>query len=435
MRYGAWVVIAGVALTACSSSGGDRDSEPAPCIDDDALCGTQCSNSEPCAGGLYCTESGQCAKECLAAATHGDKAACSGDATCSVNGQCQDSDAKPSSSKGPEIAGGRLPSGSGGGPSTGLRDGGPSTVDEPECAETTVRATRVIPTVILIVDQSGSMTDDFGGGGSRWNVLRDFLLEEPTGLIADLQKQVNFGFAMYSAMSMPDGPLPVGECPLVVTVPPALDNFQAIADVYRANEPLDDTPTGDSIDKIVADLDLANDPDTKTNPTVFVLATDGEPDRCEELDPQTDTAKQEAVDAVTRAFALGIRTFVISVGNEIGADHQQAIANAGLGKMPGEPDAEYWVTGDDASLRTALMSIVGSQLGCDIALKGKVESDNECLGRVTLNGAELECNGADGWKLTDPEHIQLLGTACEELKAGDDVVLDVSFPCDVEVLI
>ena len=125
MKHGAWVVIAGVALAACTSSG-DRDSEPAPCVDDDALCGTECSKSEPCAGGLYCTKSGECAKECLASAKHGDKAACSDDATCSLNGQCQDSDAKPSSDKGPEIAGGRLPNGSGGSPSTGLRDGGPS---------------------------------------------------------------------------------------------------------------------------------------------------------------------------------------------------------------------------------------------------------------------------------------------------------------------
>ena len=168
---------------------------------------------------------------------------------------------------------------------------------------------------------------------------------------------------------------------------------------------------------------------------MFVLATDGEPDRCEELDPQTDTAKQEAIDAVTRAYALGIETFVISVGNEVGAAHQQAIANAGLGKMPGEPDAEYWVAGDDASLRTALTSIVGSQLGCDIALKGKVESGDACDGTVTLDGADLECNGANGWKLIDPEHIQLLGDACDELKAGDDVILDVSFPCGVDVVI
>ena len=304
-----------------------------------------------------------------------------------------------------------------------------------DCADKRVYAARVTPTVILIVDQSGSMNDDFSGAGSRWNVLRDFLLQEPDGLIADLQKQVRFGLALYSARSAADGgSQPEGECPLVTTVAPALDNFKAIADVYRANEPIDDTPTGDSIDKVVEDLHLATDPDTKRNPTVFVLATDGEPDRCEELDPQTDAAKMEAIDAVTRAFKLGIRTFVISVGNEVGADHQQAIANAGLGKKPGDANAEYWVAGDDKSLRMALTEIVGAQLGCEVTLNGKVDGGDPCDGTVKLNGKALECNGADGWKLTDPMHIKLLGSACTLLKSTDEVDLEVSFPCSVPIV-
>src|SRR4029077_2755913 len=51
------------------------------------------------------------------------------------------------------------------------------------CADVEVRADRVIPTVILVIDQSGSMNDPFGSAGTRWNVLRDFLLKDPNGLI------------------------------------------------------------------------------------------------------------------------------------------------------------------------------------------------------------------------------------------------------------
>jgi len=302
------------------------------------------------------------------------------------------------------------------------------------CVDTVVRVTRVMPTVILIVDQSGSMDQDFGGDGSRWNVLRDFLLEQPDGLIDDLQSQVSFGLAMYSARSDDNGQ-PDGECPLVTTVAPALDNFAAIEAAYRAAEPIDDTPTGDSIEKILADLNLGTDPDAMVSPTVFVLATDGEPDRCEELDPQTDAAKDEAIAAVQHAFTLGVRTFVISVGNEVGADHQQAIANAGLGRTPGDPDAEYWVAGDDQSLRDALRQVVGSQLGCEVALEGEVKGGDACSGRVVLNGTTLECGDADGWELVDPSHIKLLGSACDDLKASDDLVLEVKFPCQVTIVI
>jgi hypothetical protein len=316
----------------------------------------------------------------------------------------------------------------------GFLDGSLVGPGDTACVDTVVRATRVIPTVILIIDQSGSMTEDFGGDGTRWNVLRDFLLESPDGLIDDLQSQVSFGLAMYSARSDDMGQ-PDGECPLVTTIAPMLENFTAIETAYRAAEPLDDTPTGDSIEKILSDLDLGTDPDAMVTPTVFVLATDGEPDRCEELDPQTDVAKDEAIAAVGHAFTLGVRTFVISVGNEIGADHQQAIANAGLGRGPADAAAEYWVAGDDQSLRDALRQVVGSQLGCEVELQGQVEGGDACSGRVVLNGTKLECGDPDGWELTDPSHIKLLGSACDELKASDELVLEVKFPCQVTIVI
>jgi hypothetical protein len=391
MGHKIWV-LAALLLAACSSANGD-DSEGAPCRSGDTNCHKPPNPSGPGSGDG------------------------SGGSNAIPGGQAQASDTggNTGSAVRPDASAGGLPGS--------------------ECADKRVYAARVTPTVILIVDQSGSMNDDFAGDGSRWNVLRDFLLQEPDGLIADLQKQVRFGLALYSARSATDGgSQPEGECPIVTTVPPALDNFSAIADVYRANEPIDDTPTGDSIDKVVEDLHLATDPDTQRNPVVFVLATDGEPDRCEELDPQTDAAKMEAIDAVTRAFMLGIRTFVISVGNEVGADHQQAIANAGLGRKPGDMNAEYWVAGDDQTLRTALTEIVGAQLGCEVTLNGKVDGGDPCEGRVELNGQALECNGADGWQLTDPTHIKLLGSACTQLKSTDEVNLEVSFPCSVPIV-
>jgi len=42
---------------------------------------------------------------------------------------------------------------------------------------------------------------------------------------------------------------------------------------------------------------------------------------------------------------------------------------------------------------------------------------------------------SNGWELSDPEHIRLLGDACEELKMTEDVFLEVQFPCDVTVVL
>ncbi len=87
------------------------------------------------------------------------------------------------------------------------------------------------PTVLLIVDRSGSMDEDFEGQGSRWDVLRDFLLQQPGGLIYDLQSQVRFGLAMYTAESN-RGELPIGECPMLEIIVPDLNNYDEIAPVY-----------------------------------------------------------------------------------------------------------------------------------------------------------------------------------------------------------
>jgi hypothetical protein len=310
--------------------------------------------------------------------------------------------------------------------------GAPYMPPEP-CASTLVHGSTVVPTVILIVDQSSSMTESFGGGASRWNTLRDFLLDEPDGLIASLQNRVRFGLALYSAESGGEYPDPIGECPMVTSVAPATNNFAAIADVYRQADVIEDTPTGDSIDKIVADLGVTPPaPDEQRDPIVFVVATDGEPDRCTELDPQN--GQQETIDAVSRAYALGIHTFIISVGEgTVSAEHQQGVANAGLGRGPNDVPAQYWVAGDDSALRKALGDIVGAQLTCDLSLDGEVVGGDPCDGTVTLNGAPLTCNDPDGWELADPRTIRLLGAACERLK-NEDVLLEVSFPCTVTLL-
>ena len=294
------------------------------------------------------------------------------------------------------------------------------------CQSADVSASRVIPTVVFVIDQSASMNDPFGDAGSRWNVLRDFLLKSD-GLIASLQSQISFGLAMYSASGGNNNPA----CPLVEDVQPMMNNFDAIRSLYMAAEPIGDTPTGDAIDKIVAGLPMLA-PDQEKGPTVLILATDGEPDRCEELNPQNGQA--EAIAAVQRAYQARIRTFIISVGNEVSVQHQQDVANAGAGHAAGAANAPYWTAGDDATLRDALTEIISGQVSCDVMLKGEVQGGDACDGSVTLNGVKLECKGDDGWELTDPNHIRLLGKACNDFKTQKSAMVHATFPCTVDVV-
>lgn len=416
------------ALCVLMAIGGCAKPAAAPeCVDGDDGCGNACNYSHPCPTGLYCSEDELCAKAC----TH--DLGCGNTKHCNDKGQCVAGAGAPKpfvTSRSGGLAKNQVSGSAGTNPF--LIDAGSTSFDASsgntrQAAD--VAASRVIPNVMLVIDQSGSMTQGFGDAGSRWDVLRDFLLR-PDGLIAMFETQVKFGLAMYTAVEgRPNGSQPP-TCPMVTSVAPRLMNYAEISQAYHEAGPLGETPTGDAIDAVVDSLPQAQ-LDRNEGPTVLILATDGEPDRCEQLNPQMGQA--EAVAAVMRAFSVGIRTFIISVGDEVSEQHQQDVANAGLGR-PMSDNAPYWQAGDDASLRRALTDIIAAQVSCEVALQGSVQSGDPCLGSVELNTQKLACKAPDGWELVDPKHIRLLGKACSDWKTLKTATVHARFPCDVQVV-
>ena len=287
------------------------------------------------------------------------------------------------------------------------------------CAITRVSTTRVVPTVVVVVDQSGSMTERFGGS-DRWNALRDALLDE-TGLLREFEDRVRFGISLYTGLG-------AGRtCPQLDEIAPAMANFDEIRAMYEAAEPRSETPTGDALDAILDGLLAIPDPDP--DPTIFILATDGEPDTCELPNPQNGQA--EALAAVSRAYRSGIRTYLISVGRDISEEHMQDVANAGVGSTPGGADAPYWVAGDDRGLRDALRTIIAGEVSCTLELAGRIDPEQACEGSIVeMTGrGELEC-GTD-WRAVDETHIEILGAACQEFLESRGATIDAQFPCEV----
>jgi hypothetical protein len=161
---------------------------------------------------------------------------------------------------------------------------------------------------------------------------------------------------------------------------------------------------------------------------IIVLATEGEPNSCagDGGDPLT------AVIAAARAAqAKHQKLYVVSVGNPLVPDYLQQLANLGAGlAIDASPGAQLHVPADPAALAGALGAIVDAELGCDSEISGgRIVASAECVGSVSLNGAELECNGADGWSLPDPTHIRVHGAACTALRSPT-AVLAADFPCD-----
>lgn len=311
---------------------------------------------------------------------------------------------------------------SGGGGDGGVPPGadagtGAASPDARFCAQVKVELTRTIPDVVLLLDQSGSMTAGFGPT-NRWEAMYDTLMNPASGVVKRLEDEVRFGLALYTSNGGNAG----GTCPVLTEVPPALANHAAIDAVFGPASPQGDTPTGESIVAVATALAAS----ASTNPKIIVLATDGEPDTCE--DPNGN-GRSESVMSAESAYALGIRTYVISVGDDVGATHLQDVANAGAGlPVGGAVNEPYYQALQPDQLVAAFETIIGGVQSCTFTLDGMVDDQYAADGSVTIDGVPLTY-GTD-WTITGGNTLEILGAACEGLKDGAMHTVEAFFTCD-----
>ncbi len=293
-----------------------------------------------------------------------------------------------------------------------------SETTEDACVDVTVEVEPVIPTVMLVIDQSGSMTGSFQGV-SRWDAVYETLMG-PDGVVLSLEHRVNFGLALYTSYNGFEGGsgFPAGQCPVITGAEPALGNHAALDAIYSPAEPADETPTGDALVALTGPLAAIE------GPKAFIVATDGEPDTCKQPNPQE--GQQESLDAASAAFALGIETYVLSVGGDVSAMHLQELANAGVGLDPSDGLAPFYQALSPEQLVVAFDAIIADLISCEFDLEGVIQGE-ACEGDVYLNGQLLEC-GSD-WDALDDSTIELLGEACLEVKSGSAATVEAEFPC------
>ena len=370
-------------------------------------CNTACDPSpaaqNACPAGYHCSADGKCDTLCTPTGNQ-----CGNDYACTSDGFCM---------------------------SNGKGSGDPPI--DTSCPAVHVAATPTTPTVELLLDQSGSMTATYGNT-DRWNALRKALIDPTTGVVATLASKVVFGATLYSNKSQADATgtqVGIAPCPTLTSRPRALNNFTAIQQLLQGANPIEDTPTPESIDAIRASF--AAKPPAPGSPPIIVLATDGLPDTCADADPPTqarqDAANAASVLAAQKAYMAGIKLFFLFVGDDAAGTHPQQMANAGAGLDPVTGKAAFYVATNPAQLTAAFNAIVGGVLSCDLKLNGQVGADDAPSGTVTVNGTTLTY-GTD-WTL-DPDGItiHLLGNACTMLKATAAATVDASFPCGTVIL-
>jgi von Willebrand factor type A domain len=317
------------------------------------------------------------------------------------------------------------------------------------CNDLHVKFEKLIPTVLLLVDESGSMFENqypTGGAASRWVVLRNAILD-PAGFLKTLDGKVRFGLATYTSDNNS-----LATCPIMAKTTITLGNAAAITAAYPGvTKPFSykgDTPTAAAIKagaKVLADV-------TEAGPKFIVLATDGDPDDCKQSDP--NCGQDESVAETQSAYTQKIGTFVIGISDDVHAVFLQDIANAGAGLPvvrhtgpncdPNQPppylgtyataagtNAMYYAPANQAAITTAFNTIIGSIRSCVLEMHGKIVLEKAGDGNVHLDGKELGFNDANGWKVPDPTHVELVGQACTQLNSEETPVVDITFPCDV----
>jgi hypothetical protein len=268
------------------------------------------------------------------------------------------------------------------------------------------------PTLVLLVDQSLSMEEDFGGD-TRWNVITNVLIAPNTGIVPQFAAAIRLGLTLYSSI---DGNTTGMECPMLVEVAPELDNAAMIETQMSMAAPLGETPTGESLDVVWQQLDALDVPGRK----FIVLATDGEPDTCAEPNPQN--GQDESLAAAQAAYAAGIETFVISVGAEVSEAHLQDMANAGQGVQPGDPDAAFYLALDQGALVAAFEDILAGVRSCQLDLMSSLTAEDAAICSVEVNGTIVPLDDPNGWQLNSPTEVELLGSACDALQTGTSSV-------------
>jgi len=346
-------------------------------------------------------------------------------------------------------------------PNDGMDAGSDAPIEAGVCDDLSIQTYEAVPTVMLVVDTSGSM---FQPRDQLWDPLFKALTDPTSGVVAMLQSKVRFGFTSYTS------PTDLAKCPVVIDTELKLNNFDTITAEYtKAGVSPDlngNTPTGPAVAAVAKKL-LEFKPEPP-GPKFILLVTDGDPDTCTVANP--NCGQDESIKAIQDAYAAGIGTFVIGIGDIVnkfdasmrtGPQHLQDIANAGAG-LPVAPNTQNYTyskciadngytatyaasvaeggaapyytvsTTNGAMAQTQIAAAIQASLAqarsCTFNMDAQVKGDAS-LGTLNFNGSKLPFGDANGWSLgTDLTSVTLGGTACDSWKKSGGKV-DVVFPC------
>lgn len=280
----------------------------------------------------------------------------------------------------------------------------------------------VEPTMVMVLDHSGSMGGNFSdpvlGSITRWNALHNAV----TFILESYAPVVEFGVKVFPSDGIDSCGVSAG-----LDVDPALDNDVAILGSIppASSTGTGSTPAYEAFVQGAVSLIVDADPD---RPRAVLLLLDG------------DAGCAGSPALLTTEIEIlfqdhGIPTYVVGV--DIGTFTVAAMngyAEAGgvpLG-MPGDAERFYNAT-DTTQLQSFMDEVIGDLLSCDLELDPA--PSHPSLAEVDIDGSQYDlidskaCEaGGDGWTYSvEYTQIRLCGAACDAYRNVQQA--DVAFFC------
>jgi hypothetical protein len=377
--------------------------------------GGGCTSAADCTGDEVCNpSSGEC-EAGLPCEAHGE---------CGTGGHCADGTCEPNETGGTCDDDANCPAGD-------------TCIDGfCGCEGVAFAAMPIVPNMMIVLDKSGSMTEDLEGDCPRLDNSNDCVYPPDNGtkdnpaydgppdkwavatdamsaVLDSHGSKVRFGLVTFASNSS------CGTGHVRVDTGP---NTKAmIQSVMNTTSPIGATPIGATLNALVGYNGL--DDGNRTN--YVLLVTDGQ-----------DTCGGNASGAAGNLYDQNprVKTFVVGFGGGVNAGELNQTAVEGHTDRPGA--TKYYQADDATELQNALDTILGSVLSCEYQLDQVPEDLSQLYVYADGDPVDRDQTQTDGWDYDSASGtITFYGQICHDLQAGTVTDLNIVYGCpgpDVE---
>lgn len=300
------------------------------------------------------------------------------------------------------------------------------------CTPGSFTLAKALPTVMFVLDRSGSMGFSFGSTGTRWSVLSSGLAKA----LPSVDGRMQIGVLLFpDAASRRDlGCAISGAASLL----PKTGNVKPLLNLMMSSTPAGGTPTAAALDGANKALLSVR---SSRSARAMVLATDGGPNCNGGLDPRTCACSDSAVGCRFNAnqcldqdrtvarlasyASQGVPTYVIGIGSDTSEATLDAMAVAG--GRPRSGAHRYYAATSEQELDAALVTIRDNVGACTYLTPSVPDAEGHLA--LTIDGKLVPFDGANGWSWIDQSNgeIVLSGAACDRVTGAElNVVATVS---------